>query len=219
MSNPPTTVEGITITGQRRSDSTQPFPVMPPPIPVMPGDVAVIDPDVEPQYVEPCDIPAFRDRWNADAAAASAVEAFLDHAESIGDGRTLSNREFGAFLLRGAGNTIILGNVSHGAPVVPGQVSNVVLDHTGVTYQNWMGDIHNHPSGDGRPSDEDWRVYEDFLVAVSKLGIPTHDKFMYVVIQDASVNPPVHRIYVYSEDSDRNEIGEEVNPDASPCPL
>ena len=57
MNNPPTTVEGVTVTGQRRHE-TQPFPVMPPavPVPLFPENSATIGPDTEYEYLEPCDI-------------------------------------------------------------------------------------------------------------------------------------------------------------------
>lgn len=61
MNGPPTTVDEITVTGQRRRDSTQPFPLMPPaiPVPLFPEEASTIGPDTELELVEPCDIPEF----------------------------------------------------------------------------------------------------------------------------------------------------------------
>ena len=217
MNNPPTTVEGVTVTGQRRHE-TQPFPVMPPavPVPLFPENSATIGPDTEYEYLEPCDIGAFRDKWNSDAAGASAIDAFLDHSQSIGDSGSLANREFGAAVVRTAGNNVGLGPVTHGDPVQPGHVPSVTIDYTGVNGDNWLGDVHSHPSGDPRPSAGDWAGFQAGLAALRAANLPTHNRYLYIVVYDASTSS--YKVYVYGESDDPDQVGQEVNPQAQACP-
>lgn len=217
----PTDVEPLIVTGQRRSSSNVSFPSLP-------QSIFVPPPYAEPnavrddtwREVEPCNNPEFRSRWNVDAAGASAVDAFLSRALSLGAlegdvtglGPNLNVREFGADLRR-TGRNILLGPVYHGEA----GGSSVTIEHPGLTLGNWMGDVHSHPSGDPRPSSADWAGFQDMLNELALIGVPTNNRFIYIIVSDEG-SPSGYSTYVYGEESDPDVVGYEVNPEAQPCP-
>ncbi|MFA4893660.1 hypothetical protein [Brevundimonas sp.] len=171
--------------------------------------------------VDPCADPVSRKIWNADAAAAAGAAALIAKAASLNDGSSLANREFGSYLLLGANGQVNLQpNITVGDPAVLGSVPNVSIDVAGVHSGNWMGDIHNHPSGDGNLSGGEWA---EFINMSSQYSATNPERAelshvsVYVVVLDAS-SPTGYRIYAYNKDTPYNQLGAEVNPDAQPCP-
>ncbi len=114
-----TELEPIVVTGQRRSSPFVPFPGgSGSGGPGEPGDEQneiSDDPDqgggVSPPPSDQCSDPEAKRTWNADAAAASAIAAFLAKAAQLGD-TGLGQREFGFMLKLGAGNTVEPGNLT-----------------------------------------------------------------------------------------------------------
>jgi len=223
-----TNLGDIIVTGQKRSNSSQPFPSLPQTIFVPP-------PYTTPEAVrtdswreiQPCNHLPLRRRWNQDAAAASATSAFQSYALGLaslneGDvtpnGPVLTRREFGADLRTGPNGTVILGPISHGPVVQNGVVSNVAITHGQLTLANWMGDIHTHPSGNPLPSTGDWSGFQSMLSQLRVAGLPTSNRFMYTVVQDAS-SPTGYRTYAWGENDNPNLAGKEVNPQAGSCPI
>lgn len=227
-----TQLEPITVTGQRRTSFALPFPVMPLPAAWTSPEVVRVEGQTGP-VVAPCQILAFRSKWNADAAAAGAVPDFLDAAESIGFADApggipnLLNREFGSSLYRGPQRTIVTGVVSWGSPVDrtdPNYVSSLTINTTGVTSANYLGDIHSHPNGNPLPSNIDW----NFFIANNNLardyGRALETFYMYIVAVDPISGSLTTYVYedgpraVGSPDPARPiTVGAEVNPDAQPC--
>jgi hypothetical protein len=205
------------VTGQRRTaGSSEPFPkdtwVSEPPLE---GQDATIEPDenmsVEDQQ---CAIPKNRKVWDADARAAQAVKDLKTFAQSLG--QSIFTTEFGANL-RFDGTTTRLSNMRGGT------TTGVLIDNNEVTDRNWMGDIHTHPAGDGRPSygsaTSDTVGFQDRLYAISQLQPPREDidhLAMYIVVADANASAG-YRIYSYTRTSDIHSLGREVDPDARPC--
>lgn len=220
---PVTRVDDIVVTGQRRPAPSAPFPPR-----TTGGGGGEQQDEVDdggqvgggPVVQDQCADPAARPVWNADAAAAGAVDVFLARAETLGDGPTLGNREFHAYLVRDANGSVTAVNVEHGDPVAGGVVTNVVTNASGVHSGNWMGDVHNHPSGDGRPSSQEW---VDFVNQWSSVRATNPERSevmnaaMYIIVQVPG-NPPAYRVYAYTISSNPDELGQEVNPDAQPCP-
>lgn len=217
-----TTIPGIVVTGQRRPpNSTIPFPgrdesggVQSNQDVIPTGDTAGGEVFVPPQCLDP----QAKKVWNADAAASGAISDFLARASALGDGFTLRNREFGAALTLGPDGSVNLGAVTWGDAVQPGVTPTVTLDTTGITNQTWIGDVHSHPSGNPLPSvgpNSDWSGFIDNINLLALGGRPSDGIAMYVVVQDEAGNI---KTYAYTKDSNPNEIGQEVNPDAAPCP-
>lgn len=216
------TVDDVIVTGQRR------LPTGAFPLPLgWKGD----EPEVkqltlgeDPNEPGPqCRSNKARKVWNADAATVAAVEAFYARAQSLGDGQSLGNREFGANLVLGSGGAVSVGPIYHGDPVQPGVTPNVTIGNDGsVTSANWMGDIHNHPSGDPLPSGGEWQTFVnriDTLIAFNAAnGTPRPelaDAALYIVVSHPSLGD---RVYAYRRNSNPSETGDEVNPNAQVCP-
>lgn len=179
----------------------------------------------------PCDSPQTALPWNADAAAAAAIEAFLEAAASLGfadapNGTpSLANREFGRGLSRGPGQSVAGNGVSWGSPVAPNTVSSMTLDMSGITTANYIGDIHSHPNGNPLPSVEDWNGFISNNNAARAYGRTGETFYLYVVAVDPNGGPPTIHVYedgpreVGSPDPERpTTAGPEVNPEAEPCP-
>lgn len=182
-----------------------------------------LDPDPEdPPYSppHPCDDPVERKIWNADARAAIAVAELMNKAASLNDGSSLANREFGANLFLDSNGYVDLSDISVGGTPTPGGIPEVTIEPGGTTYLNWMGDIHNHPSGDGRLSADEWARFNDRIDAIQNLH-PQRTEMSavaaYVVVLDANA-PAGYRIYAHRKGDTQNSPGQEVNPDAQPCP-
>lgn len=134
---------------------------------------------------------------------------------------TLGNREFGAQLYLGLNNSVQVTPVSVGDPALSGQIPSVDIAWFDANPGNWMGDIHNHPSGDGRLSDGEWTNFINFLSSMSatnpeRLSDLAHIS-VYIVVLDPS-SPNGYRIHAYNRDTPYDTLGQEVNPDAQPCP-
>lgn len=219
---PTSTVDDVVITGQRRiANSTVPFPGKDGSSGIQQNEDTVPGGDEGGgQVIVPsqCSAPQAKRVWNADAAAAAAISDFLARASTLGDGFTLRNREFGAALTLGPNDSVNLSTITWGDPAHPGVTPAVTIDTTGVTNQNWMGDVHNHPSGNPLPSVGPSGDWPSFMGNISQLelgGRSTDGIAMYVIVQDEAGNI---KTYAYTKDSNPNEIGKEVNPDAAPCP-
>jgi len=226
-----TTVEGITVVGQRRVASGLGFPIRPSggggggggtsggeEENTLPDDPNWGQPELLVQ--DPCANPASALAWNADAAAAAAVAEMLVAARDLNDGSNFSNREFGTTLYRTSGGDMANTGITWGERAVVGQVPNVILSTTGVDSSNYMGDIHNHPSGDGRLSDGEWTNFINLTSAIAQLHPerrPDLDAVAaYVVVADPTASAG-YRIYAHTRRTPYGELGEEVNPDAQPC--
>ena len=192
------------------------------------NEVGMEDPPVS--TPDPCADPDTALPWNADAAAAAAVGAFLDaagqlgYADAPGGSPSLSNREFGQGLAR-SGSSVSGNQVSWGSPVSPGATSSMSVDMTGITQANYIGDVHSHPNGNPLPSLEDWNGFLGNNRAAREYGRTDETFYMYIIAVDSSGGPP--SIFVYqdgpraanSPDPTRpTTVGPEVNPEAQPCP-
>ncbi|WP_332657888.1 hypothetical protein [Brevundimonas sp.] len=176
----------------------------------------------EPQgQIDPCADPETARIWSADAAAARAVAALAAKAASLNDGSNLSNREFGANLYLGAAGQVELTEIDVGPEAVVGEVPEVEILPHGTTYQNWMGDIHNHPSGDGRLSANERNQFNARIDRMLR-DLPWRTEALalaaYVVVLDPS-SPHGYRIFAHTRHTDADQLGKEVNPDAQPCPI
>ncbi len=219
---PPTQVDDVVVRGRRRWPNGQ-FPVRSGegygedpdgPIPIEVGQ----EPD-PPTSTDPCADPTTAAIWNADAAAAASVAAMIAKAGSLGDGSTLTNREFGVNLIVNATGGVSFTEVSVGPTAVVGQVPNVEIQPGGATLLNWMGDVHNHPSGDGRLSEEELGLFQERLDLIEQYH-PERDLSAiaaYVVVADGS-SPTGYRIYATTRDTVVDGPVAEVNPEAQPCP-
>ena len=216
---PPTDLGEIVVTGQRRRDSTEPFPERPQ-IVVWEGMFDELPPDLGEPPLDPCADPVARRAWNSDAAAAQAAKDIVAMPASLNDGSTLANREFGTNLLVSPNGSVARPSIpiSVGGPAIPGTIPSVGIDNAGRTDENWMGDIHNHPSGDGRLSDGEWTA---FINEISRLNQTTQRADLafvsvYVLVLDSTAEKG-YRIYAYTRDTPYGELGQDVNPDAQPC--
>lgn len=202
------------VTGQRRNSTGDPFPKDEPSYegPVE-GENAEPDEDLMSAEDRQCLVPKNRQVWNSDAGAAKAVKAMLAYAQS--NGTNIFQLEHGAMLRKLPNGKIENGIVKHGT------AKTVVLDPTGVTPNNWVGDIHTHPSGIGMPSVHaggDWDTFVDGINrSIKEQRGDINELFMYVVVADANASSG-YRIYAYGKDSDPNQLGYEVDPDADYCP-
>lgn len=216
--NPPAELDDIVVTGQRRRSPSEPFPTRAEPVST---EGQFDEREGLEELPDPCANPETRREWDRDAAAAGGAAALVAKAASLNDGSNLSNREFGVNLILGTNGRVQLQpNISVGNPAVSGQIPNVYIDMTGVTPANWMGDIHNHPSGDGRLSDGEWNHFVNYVSAICATNPERSDLAnisAYVVVPDAA-STNGYRIYAYNLATPYNTLGQEVNPDAQPCP-
>lgn len=183
--------------------------------------------------INPCLDPATALPWNADAEGAAAVAAFLQAASNLGfadapNGTpSLGNREFGRGLARGPNNTVWGNAVSWGVPPVPpSTTSSMTVDFTGISFYDYLGDVHSHPNGNPLPGQEDWDGFmSNNEAARAQAGRTSETFYLYIVTVDQNGNPS--GIYVYqdgpraagSADPARpTAVGPELNPDAQPCP-
>lgn len=177
------------------------------------------DPTPPDSYYDPCSNPLSKLLWNADAKASNAPAEFVNRAVQEGDGATLSKREFGANLIKGANGQVNLGAIGVGPQVQPGYTPTVTIPTGGATYLNWMGDIHNHPSGDPIPSDGEWYAFQtrvaNIIATHPERNVEMQYAAMYVVVGD----PPNTQVYAYTRHSPPGQQGQEVNPDGQACPV
>jgi hypothetical protein len=221
----PTNPGDIVVYGQRRqSDGT--FPTLGGGVP---GGGANEPPGedqneiTDPEYVpppNPCDHPIASKIWNADARAVAAVAALTAKAASLNDGSNLTNREFGANLFLNSAGGVSLTDVSVGPTPRPGSIPEVTIEPGGTTYLNWMGDIHNHPSGTGLLSQIERDRFDARIASIQSLH-PERSEInyiaAYVVVADSSA-PTGYRVYAHTRDKSASDPGQEVNPNAQACP-
>ncbi len=238
MTDPqPTPVDDIIVVGQRR----RPGGSFPPASGAGSGGLGEggieqdeLDPDGQPSggASDPCDNSETAVPWNADAAAAAAVAAFLQAAEQLGGADApgslpnLGQREFGRGLYRDPSGAIVGNAVSWGGPPDENGVSTFDLDMSGITNLTYIGDAHSHPNGNPLPSQEDWDGFMRNNNSARGPGQRVNDTFyLYIITVEPDGSPGP--IYVYqdgpraagSPDPARpTTIGPEVNPDAQPCP-
>lgn len=146
-----TELEEIVVTGQRRKGPSDPFPrMMWVSVPPTPGQH-----DEKPMREEmeghQCSVPERRRRWNRDANASGGMKDLLAYAADPSRGWSVFSREHGAHFIKTA-DGMDMCTITHGDPPPPGETANVTLDTSCLTWDDWMGDIHTHVSGDGRPS-------------------------------------------------------------------
>lgn len=214
-----TTLPDVVVTGQRLQPSAMYFPTKgnnPPGVhqqEVTPEDGTGGGGGWQP---DPCSDPVSKVIWNADAAAAAAVAAFVAKSHAVGDNGSLTNREFGANLLRDASGNVTLTYVDAGSPVQPGVIPGVSIT-SGWTNTNWIGDIHNHPSGIGMPSAGEWYAFQqrvaDIISAQPSRAAEMANAAIYIVVG----NPPNTQVFAFKRSSDPNQPGELVNPNGQPC--
>lgn len=120
------------------------------------NELGEVQPEDPPAH--PCDNPETALEWNADAAAAEAMAKFLAKAAELGD-QGLSQREFHAFLYRDSNGRIRVGGVTAGNRVSSTEPATVGADWTGITPDNIIGEIHNHPGGTVAPGG-DWERFD-----------------------------------------------------------
>lgn len=165
---------------------------------------------------DPCSDPTSKVVWNADAAAVAAVAAFIAKSQAVGDNGLLSNREFGTNLVRDAAGGVTSTYVDAGPALQNGVIPSVTI--TGpATLQNWMGDVHNHPSGIGMPSAGEWYAFQqrvaDIISAYPQRAAEMAHAALYIVVG----SPPNHQIFAFKRSDDPNQPGQEVNPAAQSC--
>lgn len=207
---PPAELGEVVDTGQRRAEPHQPFPERPQPV-VWEGQYDELTPDLGELPPDPCADPETAREWNADAAAAEARAKFLVKAAELGDDE-LYQREFHAFLYRDSNGRVQVGGVSAGNRVGSTEPSTVGEDWTGITPDNIIGEIHNHPGGSVAPGG-DWERFDGITSWISQFaGSQRAGEYRRYIIAGGTIR-------VYDSTSPRNdEPGPEVNPQGLPCP-
>lgn len=194
--------------------------VVPSPYPPPEGESAEL------QEIDPCRYLPFSSRWNSDAAAASAVEVFLEAAAILNE-PGLYNREFGVYGVRGPMGRTVLKVVGWGDAVLrPDGTQNpdgtgVDIPAGGVTGFNITAIIHNHPSGEPLLSGADWGLFDYWKAQMLAVNRPASQLTMYIIVAVNTPQGPGYRVYAFNEE-DRGGATppplKEVNPDAAPCP-
>ena len=184
--------------------------------PVLLGDP--VEPGVAPETIaHPCDDSRALD-WNADAAAAEAKKEFERRGrEEDGDDGYLSRERY-AFILQRDDGSLYLSSVATGGPnwVNPNDVS------AQVTPFNVVGMVHNHPGGSQTPSGDDWTGFDIYYnYVLQNAGLLRADQLrIYIVARDTNSTSSALQIKAYNNQSSRDSDaeGDEVNPEALPCP-
>lgn len=216
----------ITVVGQRRSSSLDDFPSTgstgwagDPRPPFTDREWPDGEPPPPQEEFNPCAYETTRKIWDADARAATAVADLVAKAASLNDSSTLANREFGANLFLNSVGAVELTDISVGPTPFSGTIPEVTIQPGGTTYLNWMGDIHNHPSGDPRPSGAEWSRFVSRIDAIQSQHTQRTEVAnvsIYIAVQDAITGET--RLYAYKKGDDPEQTGNEVNPNAQPCP-
>lgn len=180
----------------------------------------VDDPGTQPSQPagpHPCGDPETALDWNADAAAAEAKKEFERRAAERGDDG-LYSREWYAFIYQDQNGRMYLG------PVVPGTINSVTPDTTGMTPDNLIGFVHNHPGGGIAPSGDDWAGFDSlygWVAQWSSGGVSRADQMrQYIIARDTNDPNSSMKIRAFGKDSSRDSdaAGQEVNPDGEQCP-
>lgn len=208
--DPPTDeLPGVTVTGHRRSELTQSFPSQPPP-PYVP-DVAVIEPF--PPDPGPCDDPATREEYDADAAAARAMKKILQ--EIARKGEVFATREYGALIYRNPDGSVDFVRLEPG----PGGGYGPPIDISGLDPSQILGYVHSHPGGTGYPSSADWTgTFTSLYNQGTAVGGDMSNLRLYIIRQISSYLDVKTEMYVY-KGGDQSALTEgiEVNPEGRPC--
>jgi hypothetical protein len=157
---------------------------------------------------DPCANPASALAWNADAAAAAALRLFRAKASELGDAG-LYRREFGAQIYQRPDGSVYLGPIAWGDPMT----GTFVMDESGATQDNLIGEIHTHPSPQMEPSAADWarlNHWSDWTGKEFRSYIVSRDP------NDASSDFAI-RVYDTSSDQSSDMPGPEFNPEGVPC--
>lgn len=95
-----------------------------------------------------------------------------------------------------------------------------------VVVDNYIGDAHSHPNGNPHPSQEDWNGFiSNNNGARVRPGRANDTFYMYITVVEADGS--VGKTYVYQDGSRAvgspdplrpTTLGDEVNPNAEPCP-
>ena len=174
-------------------------------------------PPPEGEGSHPCDDPETALDWNADAAAAEAKKEFERLAAARGD-TELYSREWHAFIYEDQNGRMYLG------PIVAGTINSVTPETAGMTPNNLVGFIHNHPGGGLNPSGDDWIGFDnlyEWVAQWSSGGTARADQLrQYIVARDTSDPNSPMAIRVFNKNSSRSSDAPapEVNPDGQPCP-
>lgn len=219
--NPPSELDEVVVTGQRRRNASDPFPPAsgsggyaeppegPVPIEVEEGEEPTLPPD-------PCSNPDTALEWNADAAAAEALRRMQQDANDP----LLDGRERGFVLyFDPASQTVQLGNLAVG----PNMGGSVTPDLTGIARENIIGFVHSHPASGPYPSGPDQTVlFPFFQNEITAAGGNASAFRLYMVGTRMDPGGQARlQIRVYNESNlngDENNPGPEVNPDGEPCP-
>jgi len=224
---PPTNPGDIIVVGQRRREPTEPFPERPQ-IVTFEGMFDELDPDLGLQP-DPCADPAKALEWNADAAAAEALQDILDTIAAQNDStHNLANREYGAMICEHSDGTLSISPIQwgdltfdeNGNWLNPGVQPTVDVNFNACgTGSLPLAMIHSHPgtgAGGGVPSASD----VSWVGSINAARGDNLGRIYLVSIGDAETP---YRIWVYDESnaeeaSVSGEPGDEVNPDGQPCP-
>lgn len=230
---PPSELDEVVVTGQRRSSPTAPFPARGSSgsIGDTPGrTIDLADDDLEPPPSgDPCADPAAARDWNADAAAAEALRRMLETVAALNDStHNLSNREYGAMICEDADGILSVSPIQWGDPTFdgdgnwlnPGVQPTVDVDFNACGAGSLpLAMIHSHPStgaGGGVPSASD----VTWIAAINAARGDNLGRIYLVSIGDAATP---YRLWVYDETNVEHaslsgEPKDEVNPQGQPCP-
>lgn len=221
------TVDDIVVVGQRRRPGGS-FPTSKGDSAPEEMDTVSDDPNSGPSgpALHPCDIPAERQEWDMDAAAARAKEKLVAKRAEMGDS-DFNVREYGAWLYRTADGRIEAGPAHVGSLFANGGNGQVPLPYGDIDPATIVGSVHSHSVGNHLPSPTGPDGQGDIahLNSVMNFGAGAGAR-LYIVAQ-ILVNAgqqAYDRINVYSPATaqaaiNNLEVGPEVNPEAQSCPL
>lgn len=98
----------------------------------------------------------------------------------------------------------------------------VNADDTGMTPDNLIGWVHNHPGGSPNPSGVDWDKFDILSTWISDHSNTARSDQLRAYVLAPNVTQPGSpwTIRVFDGESNRNSDAPapEVNPEAQPCP-
>lgn len=224
---PPAELDDVVVTGQRRKEPHEPFPQRPEPV-VWEGQHTEKLPGLD-EVPDPCAHPRTARDWNADAAAAEALQRMLETVAALNDStHHLANREYGAMICEHSDGTLSISPIQWGDPTFdengtwlnPGVRPTVDVNFNACGAGSLpLAMIHSHPStgpSGGVPSASD----VTWVAAINAARGDNLGRIYLVSIGDAATP---YRIWVYDEThaEDASLSGEpkdEVNPEGEPCP-
>lgn len=225
------TVSDIIVTGQRRAPTTG-FISWPPKAPVPTKPERPHDGTVPPPWNHPCAGGPSKREWNADAAAAAAVDAFQTLSAQRNPPEDLNVREWGTALYELANGRVVRGPITSGEFTFqspgPGGVASVTIDYSGQPANSRLiGVVHSHNAGGHLPSGSSPTVGDQAVLQYLRngLGASANDARLYIAAltlvsagetQYAKINFYNH---VNQDAAIGGVEGPEVNPNAVPCPV